>query len=633
MTGWPGILGGIALQALLLGLATTIAIRAGCAMLPASADLLERLGVAGMVAVTGWVGLLQVLGLLGVLWLPVVIGCLAVLAAVSIRFLPAPTRLLPKAARVPWGLVAAAVPFCVLFLTVTFLAPPTLDDSVRYHIVNAAHILNAGSIRGLPFAQPGDGSAATPGNGSLLLLVVMLPFHNAGLTGAVNLLFVGLIVACTAMLLRELGRGAWVGALAALMVVSTWGFVGWQIGSAYDDAIGLFGLLAGITCGLRAARTGEIRWLVLGGAGIGLAVGTKDVCILPAAAVAVAVVCLDRTWRDPRKVTVFIVGILGLSLAWYLRNWVDAGNPLFPETVRLGSTVIFPGLAAGASTAPGVDQSVLGWLLSGRGVPAAQWLGVAFAELGLTVLAVCSSLALVAWARGRARVVAVLSIACAVAFMVTPFTGSVERAQVVGSMRYLLPSIAFGVVGLAAVLPLRWVNLLATVALSVNVLALIIKLGTLAVAVLGVSFALSLVALAAPRWRRGLASVAWHPRARRLAAGLIVSLAVVASVHLQPSDASTPVQRALTAARNQRAPVVVMDVMDVEAILGSDLDVNIVAAGDGPVGAETPILDPKQLTARIESLHPAAVVIGDQSDFGVVPPGWVPPKSWRQLGA
>jgi hypothetical protein len=212
--------------------------------------------------------------------------------------------------------------------------------------------------------------------------------------------------------------------------------------------------------------------LVLGGAGIGLAVGTKDVCILPAAAVAVAVVCLDRTWRDPRKVTVFIVGILGLSLAWYLRNWVDAGNPLFPETVRLGSTVIFPGLAAGASTAPGVDQSVLGWLLSGRGVPAAQWLGVAFAELGLTVLAVCSSLALVAWARGRARVVAVLSIACAVAFMVTPFTGSVERAQVVGSMRYLLPSIAFGVVGLAAVLPLRWVNLLATVALSVNVLAL-----------------------------------------------------------------------------------------------------------------------------------------------------------------
>ncbi len=117
-----------------------------------------------------------------------------------------------------------------------------------------------------------------------------------------------------------------------------------------------------------------------------------------------------------------------------------------------------------------------------------------------------------------------------------------------------------------------------------------------------------------------------------LVAAVAVVLAVLGTVHLQPSDTLTPVQRALTAAGDPHAPVVVIDVTDVAAILGPNLDVDIVAAGIGPVGAEAPISDPARLTARIESLHPAAVVVGDQSDFGTVAPGWIPPRGWRRVG-
>jgi hypothetical protein len=75
-----------------------------------------------------------------------------------------------------------------------------------------------------------------------------------------------------------------------------------------------------------------------------------------------------------------------------------------------------------------------------------------------------------------------------------------------------------------------------------------------------------------------------------------------------------------------------MDVYDVTAILGPELNVNIVAAGDGPVGAETPVGDPAQLTLRIDSLHPAAVVVGTGSLVDSIPAGWKPPATWRRLG-
>jgi hypothetical protein len=78
--------------------------------------------------------------------------------------------------------------------------------------------------------------------------------------------------------------------------------------------------------------------------------------------------------------------------------------------------------------------------------------------------------------------------------------------------------------------------------------------------------------------------------------------------------------------------VVLLDVADVAAILGPQLDIHLVAAGDGPQGAERPIWNPGELTARIHSLHPAAVVIGDETIWNVIPAGWTPPKSWQLVG-
>jgi hypothetical protein len=109
-------------------------------------------------------------------------------------------------------------------------------------------------------------------------------------------------------------------------------------------------------------------------------------------------------------------------------------------------------------------------------------------------------------------------------------------------------------------------------------------------------------------------------------------LAILATAHLQPSTAPTPVTRALDAAGNPNAPVVVMDVGDVAGLLGPHLDGDIVAAGQGPAGAERPIRNSSDLTRSIEALHPAAVVVGSVAEFNVVPSGWTPPATWRLIG-
>jgi hypothetical protein len=635
MNSWPWFLGDAAVMALMVGAAGFAAVRVASRLLPASADLLERVSLAGVIGVVGWVVLLQVLGLLGVLWLPVVVTCLVLLAAACVALLP-PTAL-PGRERTPlgWQGLALLLPLATLAVVEVFSSPPTLFsfDSLHYHIVNAAQILNSGSIRSLPFAQPGDGLGAEPGNGSLTLLIAMLPFHNASLVGLVDLGCSALLVAVMGILLRETGRSAWAGVIAGLVVVSTWSFFATQIQSAYSDVVGLVGLVGAVAFALRSSRTREVRWLALSGMCLGLAMGTKLTDVLPAVTIAAVILVAERSARRPGWAGTFLLAAIGLCAAWYLRNWVDASDPIFPQTVRLGSWVVFPGLSGSASVFSGADQSVIDGIAAGRVTSVGQWLSFGVRDLGAALAAIPLGMVLMASRRRTTRLLAVLTAACVAAYLVTPYSGSIEASQLDASMRFLLPAVAFGAAAAASGLPEHPLRLLAGLALGIDglVVATLEARDNGAVPVL-VAVGLTMAVLALLHWRNPLLSRMRSPGARRAVLVGVLALLVLDAAHLQPAGGDTTVGRLVDLTGAPDAPVVLLDVADVAAILGPQLDIHLVAAGDGPQGAERPIWNAGALTARIESLHPAAVVIGDETIWNVIPAGWTPPKSWHLVG-
>jgi hypothetical protein len=628
---------GLAIQLCLLGLTGFAAYRVGCALLPASADALDRIWISGMVALLGWVGLLQVLGLVGILWLPVVLSCLVVIAALT-RLLPQPTCL--PVAR--WGHDAALAaacwaPFAALAVVVVLAAPPGLNsyDSLHYQIPNAAHILMTGSIRGLPFALPGEATGTAPGNGSLLLLFTMLPFHTAGLSGAVNLGCAAMIAVVMAVITRQLGRPAWVGAVAALLLISSVAFFVSQMRSAYDDSLALLGLLCSVAWGLRSAATGGRRWLVLAGAALGLSAGAKAAYLLPDLLVSGVLLISIRGWRDPRGTALFVAAALSLCGSWYLRNWVITGDPLFPQPVRLGPWWIFHGLSASQSATRSYEQSLVDAILHGGGTTAPIWVGLAIMNFGAVLFAPFLSLPLVIWSGRRARVLAVAAAVCAIAYALTPFSGSQVAVQVNAALRFAMPAAALSLLALAVALPEPWLRLASAFILGINsVLLLIIETrnGFVDPTVLSATVVVAASLLAAIRWRRTLCQFAGRPAARWSMAFALAIPLVLAVSRLQSTPDPSAVDSAIQAAAGSHGAIIAIDVGDVAALLGPNLDGNVVAAGIGPVGAEQPIRSSSELQARIDSLHPTLVAVSSIAGFNTLVAGWTPAPGWHLQG-
>ena len=206
---------------------------------------------------------------------------------------------------------------------------------------------------------------------------------------------------------------------------------------------------------------------------------------------------------------------------------------------------------------------------------------------------------------------------CAITYALTPFTGSSVGTQLNAEMRFLLPAVALATVTLAAALPGYWCRLGAVAALAANAVFLAVvesRDGFLGLPIPLVAAAGVAGVAAALRWRGALTRAARAPTVRRAAVLALAVLSVLATAHLQPPSAGTPLARALQGAGNPGGPVVVMDVGDVAVLLGPRLDVDVVAAGEGPVGAERP------------RAVPASSAGGSRLS---IPPRWWSARGWR----
>jgi hypothetical protein len=633
---------------------TAVAVRIARRVVPGTDETLDRATVGLLVALVQVIGLLQLLGAIGLLdrW-TVLVGHVA-LAAAILRVVPPaersdrwrgsialPTTLTASTGVVLWSLAAA----------LSLRGPSQEPDTVQYHVPNAAWWLRTGSTWALPPTTPGYFTNAYPSNGELTGLWLMLPAHNDALASLAPLVFAVLCVCGSALLAKELRAPAWCGGLLAIAVLGSPVSFSTQVRSLEVDLFAAGAVVTAAALALRAVREPtRARWVVLAGLSVGVGIGAKDTALVPGLAVLALMVVLMPRGRRLAAFGTAVGAAAALSGFWFVRDWVDTGNPIFPQGLVLGGHRILQG-ARGPLTY--YRTTLLQHLEHGDTAVIGRWTRLVAQDYGPAALVLLIGLATSVWmACGgrRRRVLAVLIVVCVsvIAYLATPYTGGGPAgvsALVSSQLRYALPA-ALLAVGVAATLPGWAIAAIAVPALGydgyralqgpgfrhdltphagvvavVGVLVVALMVGWLALARDGGRFRDRGVALLRRR-------VALSVAAGTAGAGLLVVCCafVLAGVpRLSGTDALAAV---LGREGRPGGPVVLLGSTDVRPVLGPDLRRDVVSIGGGGAVHEIPLRDAGQLDARIRQLAPAAVVVG--SGGRDVPPGWVSPAGWSK---
>ncbi|HEV2786545.1 MAG TPA: glycosyltransferase family 39 protein, partial [Solirubrobacteraceae bacterium] len=180
-----------------------------------------------------------------------------------------------------------------------------------------------------------------PNNGDLLLLSAVLPWHNDFLVRLPITFYLVVLAIAVFAVARELRASHAASALAAAVIVSL-PVVGLAtIPRALPDTLMWSTYACGVLFLLRHARTGRRSDLVLAGAALAVACGTKwyGVSSVPVllGIWLVARLVHARSAAEPGAVRRALGdGLLAGGLAflgtvvWLARNWILSGNPVFP---------------------------------------------------------------------------------------------------------------------------------------------------------------------------------------------------------------------------------------------------------------------------------------------------------------
>lgn len=273
--------------------------------------------------------------------------------ALSLPFIQAELRAARAAwresGRTRWLVVAAGV---LLALDVVLAAaPPTSGDAIAYHLSAPKEWLQAGRF----FPIWWDWNTFQPFT-TEMHQALGLALWNGGAAMVVTALLGGFSAACVFGLARELA-GSRAAALAALVWVAQGMFVWEATGGFVELALAGFVALA-LWHLLALRRGGRLQDAAWSGLALGVAAGTKyhGLVFVPVLALLVLVLAPRRR---ALALGVFAAATL-VALPWYVRNWIVAGNPLYPFAAG-----IFGGKYLDAASRYDLDQSLAGYGLPG----------------------------------------------------------------------------------------------------------------------------------------------------------------------------------------------------------------------------------------------------------------------------
>jgi hypothetical protein len=292
------------------------------------------------------VGIMEVLGTVGLFRLvPMVVGSIAVGSALGLG-LTSRSRarvVRPRAAR-PGVTAAVLVLVSVAGLVVVLLLWTgrslqsfehgiTGADSIGYHLPHAASYAQTGQIRTIRYTDDAYLTGLYPATSELFHALGIVLMGNDVLSPGINLIWLALTLLAAWCIGSVRGFGS-MSMLAAALVMATPMMVGSNAGTADNDLLGVFFVMAALalwmhtadrpTTDTRAYRVGSIVAAVVAG----LALSVRMNVLPPVGALALAAIALAPGGRRRSAAGWWIGGLVLGGGYWYARNLIALGNPL-----------------------------------------------------------------------------------------------------------------------------------------------------------------------------------------------------------------------------------------------------------------------------------------------------------------
>jgi hypothetical protein len=434
--------------------------------------------------------ILEFLGAVGLFsFAPIVLVCVAA-GLVAWRSLGATSApdLAADRWRAPTALIGIGLAAAGVGVVAAEWTAPTLQsydvgirtfDSVWYHLPWAAWFAQTHRVTSLHYTDVEYLTPFYPATAEMFHGLGIVLFGRDTLSPALNLGWLGLTLLAAFCVGRPYRAGS-VAMLGGALALGTPMIVGSQAGSAANDIVGVFFLLAAIALAPGASEDARRARLVLAAVAAGLAVGVKLTLLAPVAALTVGVVWLAPSGRRRADGGVWIGAVFVAGGFWYVRNLIAVGNPL--------PWLSLPGLAVPAAPLQQhTGFSVIHYLTHTH-------IWTAFFGPGLkTGLGIWWPAVLVGIVLGpllcllgpdrRRRMLGCVALASLVAYLITPETAAGPSGSPVGfafNLRYAAPALTVSMVVLPLAAPFAstaWRRALSSAVLAALTAGTVVKPG------------------------------------------------------------------------------------------------------------------------------------------------------------
>jgi hypothetical protein len=230
-------------------------------------------------------------------------------------------------------------------------------DDESYHLAAMAVWHRFGDLRMIKFEMGDTSTTFYPVGSEVWSWVLLAPFRDSDVLARwAQLPFAVASIVATAAIGRRLGlplRSALMAAILFAAIRRSFPVLAFTAGNDHSNS---FFTLAAIDATLALVAQPAAGVAVYAGAALGLLLGTKYIGLLfaPAILAVLALAGLGRRWASKPGERLPLRALAGLAVVMavagavaggytYLRNWVTAGNPIFPAPLSLFGHSIFPG--------------------------------------------------------------------------------------------------------------------------------------------------------------------------------------------------------------------------------------------------------------------------------------------------